>query len=364
MKKIITITGIRPDFIRMSEVFRRLDEHEEINHIMIHTGQHFDELLSGVFFKDLSIRKPDYNLGVGGYGKEHFHLTGEASIKAIEVIRKEKPDYVLFLGDANTVSLALPIKRDGWKIAHIEAGMRTGHEWMPEEINRVSCNHVSNILFAYHKDNRDNMIRENISTDRIHVVGNTILEICEPFVKKFRNVKKREDFILVDIHRSENIGVGSLPPPKKRLENIISYVNECVERYQLPAKMLKFPRTVRVIKELGLDLGKIDLIDLMGYNDYMDAQYHCKFMISDSGTSHEEPAILNTPVVVPRMFTERPQSIKNYCSTLLNIEERDLSWEHSHLYLEKYWNGSLKPNLDWLGDGNTAKKIVDILAKS
>ena len=223
--------------------------------------------------------------------------------------------------------------------------MRTGHEWMPEEINRVSCNHVSNVLFAYHKDNRDNMIRENISTDRIHVVGNTILEICEPFVKKYATVKKREDFILVDVHRSENIGVGSLPPSKQRLENIISYVNECVDRYKIPAKMLKFPRTIRVIKNLGLDLGKIELIDLMGYNDYMDAQYHCKFMISDSGTSHEEPAILNTPVIV------------------LNIEERDLSWEYSHLYLETYWNGSLRPNLEWLGDGKTAKRIVNILAK-
>lgn len=361
-KKIVTVTGIRPDFIRMSEVFKKLDLHPGIEHIMIHTGQHYDELLSGVFFKDLHIRRPDYNLNVGGPGKEHYHVSCEASIKAIDLIRKIKPDYVMFLGDANTVSLALPIKRDGWKIAHIEAGMRNGNEWMPEEINRVSCNHVSNVLFAYHPDNRDSMIRENISTDRIHVVGNTIVEICKPFVDRFKNVKKREDFILVDIHRSENIGVGSMPTPKHKLKNIIKYVNLCVEKYQLPAKMLKFGRTVKAINELNLDLGKIQLIDLMGYNEYMETQYHSKFMISDSGTSHEEPALLNTPVIVPRLYTERPQSIENYCSVLLNTEKEDLSWAHSHLYLEKYWSGEIKPDLKWLGDGNTAQRIVDILA--
>ena len=247
--------------------------------------------------------------------------------------------------------------------------MRNGNEWMPEEINRVACNHVSNILFAYHPDNRDNMIRENISTDRIHVVGNTIVEICKPFVEKYRNVKKREDCILVDIHRSENIGVGSLPIPENKLKNIIKYVNQCVERYRIPAKMLKFPRTIRVIEKMNIDLGKIELIELMGYNDYMDIQYHSKFMISDSGTSHEEPAILRTPVTlggeeheVPRLYTERPQSIVNYCSILLNTEKEDLSWQQSHLYLQNYWDGTIVPNLEWLGDGETATRIVEIIA--
>ena len=362
MKKVVTITGIRPDFIRMSEVFKKLDKHPDIDHIMIHTGQHYDELLSGVFFKDLSIRQPDYNLNVGGHGKEHYHVSCEASIKAIDLLRKIKPDYVIFLGDANTVSLSLPIKRDGWKIIHIEAGMRNGNEWMPEEINRVACNHVSNILFAYHPDNRDNMIRENISTDRIYVVGNTIVEICKPFVEKYKNVKKRQDYILVDIHRSENIGVGSLPIPENKLKNIIKYVNQCIEKYKIPAKMLKFPRTIRAINKLNIDIGKIELVDLMGYNDYMDMQYHSKFMISDSGTSHEEPAILRTPVIVPRLYTERPQSIVNYCSVLLNTDKEDLSWEQSHLYLKSYWSGAIKPNLEWLVDGRTAERIFEIIA--
>lgn len=359
--KIVTITGIRPDFIRMSQVFKELDNNPDIEHIMIHTGQHFDKLLSDVFFKDLDIRQPDYNLSSGGSGKEHFHVSGEASIKAVELIRKIKPDYVMFLGDANTVSLCLPIKRDGWKIAHVEAGMRSNDEWMPEEINRIACNHVSNILFAYHSDNRDNMVRENISADRIHVVGNTIVEVCQPFVDKFKKIPKREDFILVDIHRSENIGYGSMQPIEHKLRNIVKYVNQCVDGYGIPAKMLRFGRTFKAIEDFNIDLGRIDVIDLMGYNDFMEAQYHCKFMISDSGTAHEEPALLNTPVVAPRRFTERPQSIKYHCSVMINTDEEDISWETSHIFLDKWWDGSLKPDISWLGDGKTAKRIVNIL---
>jgi len=362
--KIVTITGIRPDFIRMSQVFKKLDDHPKIDHYMIHTGQHFDKLLSDVFFQDLNIRKPDYNLSSGGMGKEHYHVSAEASIRAIDVIRKIKPDYVMFLGDANTVSLCLSIKRDGWKIAHIEAGMRNGDEWMPEEINRIACNHVSNILFAYHSDNRDNMLRENISADRIHVVGNTIVEVCQPFIEKFKNVQKREDFILVDIHRSENIGYGSISAIEQKLRNIVEYVNECIVRYGIPAKMLKFGRTFREIERFKIDLGAIEVIDLMGYNDFMESQYHCKFMISDSGTAHEEPALLNTPVIAPRRFTERPQSIKYHCSAMINTDERDISWEYSHLFLEKWWNGTLKPDISWLGDGKTSDRIVELLVNS
>jgi len=361
--KVVTISGIRPDFIRMSKIYSELDSNPNIEHILVHTGQHFDKLLSDVFFEDLGIRKPDYNLEVGAHGKEHFHVSSDASIKSVELIRKLKPDYVMFLGDSNTASLSIPIKRDGWKIIHIEAGMRNGDEWMPEEINRIACDHVSNILFAYHNDNRDFMLRENISADRIHVVGNTIVEVCQPYIKKYENVQKKEDFILVDIHRSENIGIGSLEPKKHKLQNIVKYINQCIDRYQVPAKMLRFGRTFGVIEKFDIDLGKIEVIDLMGYNDFMEAQYHCKFMISDSGTAHEEPALLRTPVISPRRFTERPQSLRHNCSMLLNTDEEDISWDMSHVFLSRWWNGTLNYNIDWLGDGKTSKKIVDILCQ-
>ena len=141
------------------------------------------------------------------------------------------------------------------------------------------------------------------------------------------------------------------------------YTNQCIDRYNLPAKMLKFGRTFNAIEKYNIDLGKIEVIDLMGYNDYMEAQYHCKFMISDSGTAHEEPALLNTPVVAPRRFTERPQSIKYDCSVLVNADKEDISWDASHMFLEKWWSGELKPDIRWLGDGKTAKRITEILSK-
>ena len=213
MKKIVTIVGIRPDFIRMAEVFRRLDENDKIDHTMIHTGQHFESLLSDVFFDDLSIREPDINLGAGAYGKQHYELTAEASVKAIRQIRKIKPDIVLFLGDSNSASLSLPIKRDGWRVGHIEAGMRTYNEWMPEEINRVCCDHMSSLLFTYHDEYSQNLIRENISPKKIHMVGNTIVEVCSPFAKSLFETEKTEDFILVDIHRAENLGSGFKATP-------------------------------------------------------------------------------------------------------------------------------------------------------
>ena len=141
MKTIITVTGIRPDFIRMSEIFKKLDQN--FNHILIHTGQHFDKLLSDVFFDELEIREPDFNLNIGGKDKEHFHQTGDLSIKLIETIRKEKlnPDLVIFLGDSNSVCSAMSLKKEGYKIAHIEAGMRSYDKRMLEEINRIVCDH-------------------------------------------------------------------------------------------------------------------------------------------------------------------------------------------------------------------------------
>ena len=181
MKTIITVTGIRPDFIRMSEIFKKLDEN--FNHILIHTGQHYDKLLSDVFFDELEIRDPDYNLNIGAGNKEHFHQTGELSIKLIELIRNEKlnPDLIVFLGDSNSVVSSVSLKKEGYKIAHIEAGMRSYDKRMLEEINRIVCDHCSDFLFVYHDNYKKKAIKENIPNENIFVVGNTIVEVVSKF---------------------------------------------------------------------------------------------------------------------------------------------------------------------------------------
>ena len=247
MKTVLTVTGIRPDFIRMSEIFKKLDEN--FNHILIHTGQHFDKLLSDVFFDELEIRKPDYNLEIGGPGKEHFHQSADLSVKLIELIRKENlnPDIILFLGDSNSVTSAVPLKKEGYKIGHIEAGMRSYDKRMLEEINRIVCDHCSDFLFVYHDNYKEKAVKENINPDSVFVVGNTIVEVA----KKYRPMEpKLRDRIVLDIHRPENFKY------KNRLENILEYANDMGQKYKMPVFMLGFKRTLDYIKEFGIDMSK------------------------------------------------------------------------------------------------------------
>tara|TARA_Y100000593_G_scaffold95015_1_gene198297 strand:- start:40121 stop:41212 length:1092 start_codon:yes stop_codon:yes gene_type:complete len=358
MKTIVTITGIRPDFIRMCEIFKKLDKN--FNHILIHTGQHYDNLLSDVFFKDLNIRKPDYNLGIGGGGKQHYHQQAELGVKIIELFESEdiKPDIVLFLGDSNSVLASLPLKKEGYKIGHIEAGMRSYDERMLEEINRKACDHVSDYLFVYHENYKEKALKENINSKKIFVVGNTIVEALNSI--DFEKYDGDSKHICMDIHRPENFKY------KGRMEVILDYANQCSDKFNLPVKMLKFGRTLDYINEYKLDLGSIELVDLMGYKDFINFQQQSLFIISDSGTAQEEPALLDIPVIVPRSFTERPESVKNGNSFMftaqrwVNGDPNDEHIEKSFEWLENYFNGSDR-NSEWLGDGDASDKIISIL---
>jgi UDP-N-acetylglucosamine 2-epimerase (non-hydrolysing) len=352
MKNIITVTGIRPDFIRMSEIFKKLDEN--FNHTLIHSGQHYNKLLSDVFFDELNIRKPDYNLNIGGDGKEHFHQTSDLSIKLIELIRENylKPDLIIFLGDSNSVVSSVSLKKEGYKIGHIEAGMRSGDKRMLEEINRMVCDICSDYLFVYHENYKIKLEKENIK-ENVYVVGNTIVEV----VKKFKpSEPKLNNKILLDIHRPENFMY------KDRLNNIIKYANFVSEKYDLPVHMLNFNRTLKKIDEFNIDLGLINVIDLLPFKSYLSHVHHSTFIISDSGTAQEEPAILNTPVIVPRDFTERPESIENYCSFMLDVNTSlNNTWGESLEFIDIKF---LNKNIEWLGNGKTSENIISILKNS
>lgn len=351
MKTIITVTGIRPDFIRMSEIFKKLDEN--FNHILIHSGQHYNALLSDVFFDELEIREPDYNLGIGGTNKEHFHQTGELSIKLIELIRENdlKPDLIIFLGDSNSVISSVALKKEGYRIGHIEAGMRSGDKRMLEEINRMICDICSDFLFVYHDNYKTKLQKENI-VDGVHVVGNTIVEVVK---KHMPTGPKRKDCIILDIHRPENFKF------KNRLENIIKYANQMSEIYNLPVYMLGFHRTLMMINEFDIDLGGVSVIPLQPFISYIDAVYNSKFIISDSGTAQEEPAILGTSVIVPRDFTERPESVSSNCSFMLDVNTATNStWSNSQSWLLL---NAEKRDTSWLGNGTTAAQIIEILKR-
>jgi UDP-N-acetylglucosamine 2-epimerase (non-hydrolysing) len=356
-KTIITITGIRPDFIRMSKIFKALDEN--FNHILIHTGQHYDKLLSGVFFEDLKIREPDFNLSVGNSNREHFHQTSLISTRVIELLRKEKinPNLILFLGDSNSVVSAVDLKKEGYTIGHIEAGMRSGDKRMLEEINRTVCDHCSDYHFVYHANYKDKLLRENLPSQGIHVVGNTIVEACKGI-----NLpeEKTKGHILLDIHRPENFKYP------KRLKNIIEYANTCSKRYGLPIKMLDFKRTTNNVKDNNINLKNIKVIDLLPYKDFILEEYDSLFIISDSGTAQEEAALLKTPVIVPRDFTERPESVLNDCSFMIdvntkpsNFQPNNCSWDKSFAWIDS--NPSMKKM--WLGNGKTSERIITAIKK-
>jgi UDP-N-acetylglucosamine 2-epimerase (non-hydrolysing) len=354
MKKpcVVTITGIRPDFIRMSMIFKELDA--RFHHILIHTGQHYDELLSDVFFKDLEIRKPDYILDAGKSSSNHYEQLGYLSV-AIPKLFKEhsiQPDLVLFLGDSNSAAVSLPLKKEGYTIGHIEAGMRSYDKRMLEELNRTTCDHCSDILFVYHEDYKEQILRENIKKN-VFVVGNTIVEPLMLFKEMITTVPKRKDMILLDIHRPENFNdIG-------RLVTIFKFANDCSKKYGLRVKMLYFKRLDDMIRTHSLEIGSIIMVPLMPYKTYLDTVYHSRFIISDSGTGQEEPALLGTPVVVPRDYSERPQSYTNNCSVKFSVERYNNA-EVFH-WIEGVETGALRMNTEWLGDGKTSKRIVDHL---
>jgi len=352
MKTVVTITGIRPDFIRMSTMFKTLDEN--FNHILIYTGQHYDKMLSEVFFKELNIRKPDYNLQIGGNNAEHFEQQSVLTTAIIDLLRGEKlePDIILFLGDSNSVLAAVPLKKEGYRIGHIEAGMRSYDRKMLEEINRVVCDHCSDILFVYHEDYKQQALLEGISEKNVHVVGNTIVEVCKPIVECLVQQPKKYNQILLDIHRPENFKY------KDRLTNILDYANYCSKRYKLPVKMLSFKRTQEHITKFNISIGDIEVVDLMSYKKYLEEVYNSLFIISDSGTAQEEPALLDTSVIVPRDFTERSQSVENDCSYMLDVNKPIEEQNASFSWIE---NTERSIKTTWLGNGKTSDFITNIL---
>jgi len=356
-KTIMTITGIRPDFIRMYSTFIRLDK--QFNHILVHTGQHYSNKLSKIFFKELNIRQPNYNLSIGANKNEHFHQTANLYVSIIELIRKKKinPDLIIFLGDSNSVTAALPLKKEGYKIAHIEAGMRSYDERMLEEINRVVCDHCSDHLFVYHTDYRNNLLKENINNQKIHVVGNTIVEAVKLFADFNKFGSKKNGHILVDIHRPENFKY------KDRLKKIIHLCNKLSNQYNVPVKFLKFTRTMDYIKKYKLNTKNIRFINLLSYKNFLKEQYHSLCIVSDSGTAQEEAALLNSPVITPRDYTERPQSMKYNCSYLFLLDNFEKSFLKSLKYVNLIHKNILSIDTSWLGEGNTSKLIVDFIDK-
>lgn len=355
MKKVVTITGIRPDFIRMSKVFEKLDENFE--HVMIHTGQHYDDELSKIFFKELKIRKPDHTLSTGKNSTNHYEQLSYLSVEVIRLLKKKKiePDIILFLGDSNSAMVSAPLYKEGFKIGHIEGGMRSYDRRMPEEVNRVICDYVSDQVFVYTPTYKQRLINENKNPDAIHVVGNTIVEVVKPYMPKG---KKKKNYLVADIHRNENL------KDYRQYNHLLEYINSVGQALGMEVKLVSFRRAVNLIEKYRLlkDKKNITLVGSYGFLDYLDLQYHAYGIISDSGTSQEECPLLGVPVAVPRNHTERPESVEFGNSIL--VGETNPVEKMKEQTLEFFKNYSIsKDKIKWLGDGKTSDKIIKILKR-
>lgn len=352
---VVTVTGIRPDFIRMSKVFERLDK--TFNHVMIHTGQHYDDELSRIFFRELRIRRPDHVLATGKNSQNHYEQLSYLSKAVIELLKRKKlnPAIVLFLGDSNSALVSAPLFKEGYRIGHIEGGMRSYDRRMPEEVNRVICDYVSDLVFVYTPLYKERLVKENKSADDIFVVGNTILEVVREHLPAG---KKRRNVIVADIHRNENLN------NVEQYNHILRYLNELGQKARIPVQLVRFNRAVKLINRHRLLKGKpwVKLVGPYGFLEYLELQYHALGVVSDSGTSQEECPLLGVPVAVPRMFTERPESVE-WGNSILVGETRPAREMVKDTM--DFFNGySVSPDqIRWLGDGRTSEKIVNILTK-
>ena len=302
----------------------------------------------------MDIRKPDYILNTGKESKNHYEQLSYLSKAVPELFIKEniKPDLILFLGDSNTSAVSLPLKKEGYTIGHIEAGMRSYDNRMLEEINRKVCDMCSSVLFVYHDTYKEFLAKENIH-DNIFVVGNTIVEPTLQFLPEIKLNKKKNNQILLDIHRPENFNYP------ERLRSILAFANECSTKYNLPVKLLFFKRLADNLVKFGIPLDSIEMIPLMGYKEYLNTIYHCRFIISDSGTGQEEPSLLDTPVIVPRDFSERPMSYVSNCSVQFTAGEANHQTIWS--WLDDIESGRKIMDKKWLGNGTTSQQVIDSL---
>ncbi len=313
MKKIMTIAGTRPDLIRLSEIIKKLDKYTD--HVFVHTGQNFTLHLHDQFFEDLDLRKPDYQLNKDKM--TGFEFLGNMFVEIDKILKKEKPDAILILGDVHSTLCSYVCKRNGVPVFHMEAGNRCYSEKVPEEINRRIVDSVSEYLLAYTQRSREQLLREGYPPQKIIVTGNPIKEIIEKHIKDLNNKKRDEEYVLVTLHRNENV------TDKTVLTGIISALNEISKTTKVVLSV--HPKLKSMIKEFNIKLSEnIDSSKPFGFKEFLALEKNAKCVLSDSGTVPEECAILKVPCVLMRDSTERPELLENNSMILSGIKKKEI----------------------------------------
>ncbi len=409
--KILTIVGARPNFMKVAPIIAAINKHndriaagaagqsesstEMIQHILVHTGQHYDELMSGSFFNDLNLPKPDVHLGVGS--GSHAAQTAEIMKKFEGVILAEKPDVVVVVGDVNsTIGCALVTSKISFDssgsrplIAHVESGLRSFDRSMPEEINRIVTDHVSDLLFVTEESGIRNLSKEGVSLDRVHLVGNTMIDslltfkdkaeestVCEKLGLRTGSGKNGDSnsirpYALLTLHRPSNVDT------RDGFLSILAGLEELAKDF--PVVFPVHPRTRQRIKEFGLDFhagphaaksngdpeipgnhgAGIMLTDPLGYLDFLCLMKHAAIVVTDSGGIQEETTCLGIPCVTVRENTERPVTVESGTNVVAGTKKEKVR-EAIRRQLRRKSGAAMPKN--W--DGKAAARIVDILIQT
>ncbi|MGA2423846.1 MAG: non-hydrolyzing UDP-N-acetylglucosamine 2-epimerase [Terracidiphilus sp.] len=350
MNDILHVVGARPNFVKAAPVLRAI-RRRGMRQTLVHTGQHYDRNMSDVFFTELEIPEPDVNLEVGS--GSHAWQTAEIMRRFEAVVLERKPDMVLVYGDVNsTVAAALVCSKLLIRAGHVEAGLRSFDRTMPEEINRIVTDQLSDVLFTPSEDGDANLLREGVARERIHFVGNVMIDSLVRLLPAARSCAKNgfpERFALVTLHRPSNVD------DIENLREILDSLSRVSEELNIIFPV--HPRTRTRIAEFGVNSDRLRLLEPMPYIEFLSLQSRATVVITDSGGIQEETTYLGVPCLTLRPNTERPITVTAGTNILVGDNRERLTTELRNILEGKAKKGVTPP----LWDGHSGDRISDIL---
>jgi len=361
--KLLHVVGARPNFVKLAPITRALRQlAPEVQQLVVHTGQHYDDRMSQAFFRDLEIPPADFNLGVGS--GSHADQTARVMLALEPALLQQQPDWVLVVGDVNsTLAATLTAAKLGLKVAHVEAGLRSLDRTMPEEINRVVTDHLADLLFTTEPAANENLAREGIPPERCHLVGNVMIDTLVMSLAKtperwpsLRQNIPSLPYLLATIHRP------ATTESPENLEQILLALGDLAQ--ERPVLFPLHPRTRQRISDYGLplDTPNLKFMDPLGYLDFLTLLQHASAVITDSGGIQEETTYLGVPCLTVRPNTERPITISHGTNRLVT-GEREAVVSATRAALQHAATHPPPPPPD-LWDGHAAERIADIMLRT
>jgi UDP-N-acetylglucosamine 2-epimerase (non-hydrolysing) len=348
--KLLNVVGARPNFMKIAPIVEEMKKTPGMKGVLVHTGQHYSEGMSDVFFRDLGIPVPDIHLGVGS--GSHAEQTARIMVEFEKVCWEEKPDLVLVVGDVNsTMACTIVAAKLQVPVAHVEAGLRSFDRAMPEEINRVVTDSLASLLFTTSRDADDNLKREGVDASKIFFVGNVMIDTLLKHRQKAAalSIDKPKRYALVTLHRPSNVD------DPKVLRPIIEAIHEISQ--SMPVLFPVHPRTAKSIESFGLPMDGIRTMDPVGYLEFLNLEAGASVVLTDSGGLQEETTILGVPCLTLRRNTERPVTVTHGTNIIVGTDKARILDAFLRVSSGD-WKPAGPPEL-W--DGHAAERIVRVI---